>query len=202
MRVIKDGTRAVSFLQVTTELFDSSPSDEDEERERLQIILRFNPFVNEVFFAKRIVLLEEQSAIAAFEIAAELSGLFSRHPHVKRDTTLIDADGNGQIPIYQKVLNHFQIPYTVVFDEDSRNPNVARIHKKIDALLSGTNNKSYMISPTNLENLLGHTATGDKTYQAFKRVKELYSTTGLPDAFLKAMNFVYLGQEIEPPPGA
>lgn len=201
VRVIKDGTRNVSFLQVTAELFSSPPSGEDEERERLQIILRFNPFVNEVFFAKRVVLLEEQSAIAAFEIAAELSGLFFRYPNTKRDTILIDASGKYQIPIYQKVLNHFQIQYTVVFDEDSGNLNVTRINNKITALLSGTSNKSYLISPTDLEELLGYSATGDKTYQAFKRVKELHSTTGFPDAFVKAMNFVYFGEETEPTAG-
>lgn len=71
-----------------------------------------------MFFARQVVLLEELSALVAFQRAAELTGVFERHPKLRRDVMLIDCAGKQNIPMYQNVLNHFGIPYIVVHDED------------------------------------------------------------------------------------
>src|SRR4030095_3596377 len=63
--------------QVVHELFPGQPLQAD--RQRLNTVARFDPAVSELFFAKRVVLMEEFSAIAAFERGAEVMGLFEPH---------------------------------------------------------------------------------------------------------------------------
>jgi hypothetical protein len=200
VRVVKDETRKVKFCQVTDELFEGT--DSQAQRERLKIISRFHPAVNEVFFAKRVVLLEEQTAAVAFERGAEVTGIFERHPHVRRDVTLVDTLGKGNIPIFQEVLNHFQISYTVVHDEDrgNMNPVGEPANARIAALLSAPQglNIQHMISPTDIEGVLGYQASKDKPYQALRRVDELHAQGALPAQFTEALNWVYFGQATEP----
>ena len=198
VRVVKGPDRNVTFFQVIADLFGAAPAA--AERDRLRLVARFHPTVNEVFFARRVVLLEEQSAIAAFERAAELIGIFERHPHVRRDVTLLDSDGKGNIPLFQRVLNHFLIPYTVIHDEDTGNPVAAAENATIGQLLEAPHgqNTRHMISPTNLEGLLAYAGDRDKVYRALKRVEELHAANALPPAFVEALNWIYFGQATEP----
>lgn len=199
VRVVKDGGRRVSFFQVTKDLFTGPGAD--VERDRLRLLSTFNPSVNEAFFARRVALLEEQSAIAAFERGADLTGLFERHPHSRRDVTLIDAQGKGNIPLFQQVLNHFQIPYTVIHDEDQGNPLAPNENATIGALLAQGHkeNNRYMISPTNLEASLGIPSGKDRVYRALRRVEELHAAGDVAPDFLEVMNWIYFGQAEEPP---
>lgn len=148
------------------------------------------------------MLLEEQTAVTAFERAAELTGIFDRHSHIRRDVILIDTRGKGNIPMFQKVLNHFQIPYTVIHDEDKGNPNPTGepLNPIIESLLPADHgqNIKYMISPTDIEALLGYSAGKDKPYQALKRIEELHAGNAFPPVFIEALNFVYFGQGAEP----
>jgi energy-coupling factor transporter ATP-binding protein EcfA2 len=203
VRVVKDPQRNVTLSQVAEDIF--SGQDPESDRDRLNFLAQFHPTVNEVFFAKRVILLEERSAIVAFERAAELTGLFDRHPSVRHDVTLIDCDGKPNIPAFQRALNHFRIPYAVVHDEDSDNPTAQATNSRIASLLNAPclQNKRFMLTPNHLEGLLGYTPVGKgKPYQAIKRVEHLHAASTLPADFLKAMNWVYFGQESEPVPAA
>ena len=200
VRLVRDSNRVVSFFQVTKDLFTGT--DAQSEKEQLRLISEFHPTVNEVFFAGRVILIEERTTLWAIERAAELTGVFNRHPHIRRDVTLIDCAGKSNIPIFQKVLNHFQIPYLAVHDEDSGNPTEESRNQSIEQLLQSDSirNKRHMISPTNIEGLLGYTATRkDKPYQAVKKVEELSAAASLPEDFIKVMNQVYFDQDTEPP---
>jgi predicted ATP-dependent endonuclease of OLD family len=199
VRVVKDAARHVTFFQVKDELF--SGQDGQSERYRLQMTTRFDPAVNEVFFTKRVVLLEEDTALVAFERAAEITGVFTRHPEVRRDVIAVSCNGKGNIPAFQQVLNHFDIPYTVVYDEDQGNLDQQKTNARIDALLGLPNskNKGHMISPTNLEGVLGYpTPHKDKPYHAAKQVEALAARGALPPDFMRALNLVYFGQNTEP----
>jgi predicted ATPase len=198
VRVVKDEYRMVSFFQVKEDIFPMT--DPVEERKRLNLIATFNPTVNEIFFARRVVLLEENSAIIAIQRGAELTGLFGRHPHLRRDVTLIDCDGKGNIPMFQKVLNHFEISYIIIHDEDRGNELEEASNARIAGLLAAPRwrNLCHVIRPTNLEQLLGLTGRKDKPYQAMKRVEEMYAAGTLPADFREVLNWVYFGQAIEP----
>lgn len=198
VRVVKDSDRTVAFLQVEEDIF--AGPDTASERERLKMVAEFSPVVNELFFAKRVVLLEEESAAVAFERAGQLLGLFARHPHVRRDVAIIDCRGKGTIPAFQRVLNHFRIPYVVVHDEDAGNSSAPTENARIQSLLGPdpTPNHCHMISPTNLEGILNYSAGKDKPYRALKRVEALHAAGPLPTAFVEALNWVYFGQAVEP----
>lgn len=201
VRVVKDANQHVRVFQVLSDLFEGA--DADSERDRLRLIATFHPVVNEVFFTKRVVLLEEETTLAAFERAGELLGVFERHPTVRRDVTLIDCRGKTNIPMFQQVLNHFEIPFTVIHDEDQGNPIEVARNARIAALLAAPHgqNTRHMIAPTNIEGLLGYTAGPDKPYRALKKVEELHAAGGLPAAFREAVTWTYFGQANEPPAG-
>ena len=194
VRVSKDESRDVKISQVSKNLF--SREERSDEKDRLRVLASFHPTVNEVFFAKRVVLFEESSAIAAFETAAELTGLFQRTARVRRDATLIDCDGKASITLFQQVLNHFAIPYTVIYDEDPDNQDSARETQKIRELL--TESTFFVLNP-DLEGVLGYDRPGrNKPYVAVKKIEELHKAGSIPEQFLRAMNWVYFGRDSEP----
>ncbi len=191
VRVTKDGDLNVKFTQVMEDLFSAEGGT---EKELLSMVAKFHPGINEVFFAKAVVLLEEESAIAAFTTGAEVTGLFQQHPHCRYDVSLVDCCGKTVILLYQDVLNHFAIPYRVVHDEDhgrEHQINNANIASKLEG------NQRRMISP-DLEGMLGYSASSkQKPYKAMLKVKEL-GRDGLPEEFVKMMNWIYFGEEDAP----
>ena len=199
VRVTKDSDRNVEISQATNDLFDGL--DDQSEGQRLQLIAKFHPTVNEVFFAKRVALFEERSALATIERVAELTGLFDHYPGLRHDVTLVDCEGKNCIPLFQKVLNHFRIPYIIIHDED-RNSEAESRNEEIQMLLSATDtqNQRYMIGPTDLESILNYTPRRkvSKVYESLRRVEELHNLGTLPSELLQAVNWVYFGQEPEP----
>jgi putative ATP-dependent endonuclease of OLD family len=187
---------AVAFSQVLRDLFDGP--DAESKRDRLQFLSEFHAAVNEVFFARRVALLEGRTELAVFDYAAQRTGLFERHPDVRRDVSLIDCRGKSNIPLFQTVLNHFAIPYLAVYDEDA-GAEAAILNTEIDGLAAaGNNNATLRITPRDIETLLGYAAGSNKPYRATKRVEELCNGAGLPGAFIKALNQAYFRQDLEP----
>ena len=198
VRLEKDEQRVVTFFQVRQEII--SATDPQEESARLKLIAAFSPIVNEVFFARRVVLLEEYSALVAIQKAAEVTGLFDRHLHLRQDVALIDCRGKQSIPMFQRILNHFEISYTVIHDEDRGNAQAVAWNARIADLLGTARwrNLCHVIRPTNLEQLLGTTDSRDKPYRAMMRVEELHLAGSLPAAFREVLNWAYFGQATEP----
>ena len=180
----------MTFTQVLEDLFDG----EEDAKDLLSMVAKFHPGINEVFFAKEVVLMEEESSIAAFSTAAEITGLFDRHPDCRYDVSLVDCCGKTAVKLYQQVLNHFGIPYRVVHDEDTGKAQKQE-NAEIADLLNG--NPCKMLCP-DLEGVLGYSPSKQKPYRAMCRVKEL-GPDGLPDVFMNTMNWIYFSQEEEPP---
>lgn len=200
LKISKEADGTVSAKQVTGEIFVGYP--DEVERQKLLAVSRFNPSVNELFFAREVVILEELTAVAAFERAAEVSGLFARHPEKRRGVSIIETNGKGNIPAFQKVLNAFDIPYRVVYDEDRTNNGELANNLRIVALSGNppANHPIHMVGPESIENTLGYIAQGGtgKPFAAVCKVEELQAQNALPQAFLEALNFVYFGSLTEP----
>jgi hypothetical protein len=195
VRIVKDEKRDVTVSQVMQDLFDAT--DPHEERARLILLTTLHPTMNEVFFAKRVVVLEERSAEWAIRRTAELTGIFVRHPHLRRDVMVIECAGKGNIPALLRVLNHFKIAYTVIHDEDKEQQGEAE-NPTIAALVQAPN-RVKMVSPDGLEVCLGYQPTkGDKPYKALKFVEGLHAETKIPAAFMEIVNEVYFGAAAEP----
>lgn len=184
--------------QVTQDLFPGN--DFQADRQRLNTVARFDPTVNELFFAKRVVLMEEFSAIAAFERGAEVMGLFERHRRLRREVSFVDCNGKSNIPAFQRVLNAFNIPYRVLHDEDPGNPAEQANNQKILALLPDGANQLHLVAP-DLEGLLGYQAPSkSKPYVAVGTVESLHAQGQLPAAFQQAVCMAYFGHAAEPQP--
>lgn len=173
--------REISKTQVTKELFTGDNAI--DAKEQLRMIANFDPAVNELFFAKRVVLVEGDTEIAVFQRGAELMKLFDGNPHIKRDTTFINCHSKGAIILFLKVLNHFGVEYLVFHDEDQGNEQLVRENDAIGALVHSPNERR-MFSPKDLESVLGYDAPRkDRPIKALEKIEELAASNSIPIEF-------------------
>lgn len=88
-----------------------------------------SPTINEFFFAKKIILVEgdtEQAVLMQVKNA---------------DTTILNCRGKANIPMFEKILNHFGMNYIVMHDLDS--PKVKRKEKWIKNSMWTINEKIF-----------------------------------------------------------
>ena len=82
------------------------------DKKLFNIAYWINPDRGELFFARKVVLLEGPTDKTVLPHLAHKLGVF-RH-----DYTLIDCGSKDSMPSYIQVLNRFTIPYVVVYDLD------------------------------------------------------------------------------------
>ncbi len=129
---------------------DPGTLDETDERKTFQFLSSFGLEENQMFFAKKIILLEgEQDIIALLASGRELS-LFSEFPE-EIGYSIIATGNKEEMPKYMKLLNGFNIPYVVLHELDGKPDN--EINQKIISLLRG--NKVVTIE-TRLEDIVSH----------------------------------------------
>ena len=96
--------------QCTRELFEGA--DASDRKNRFHMATWVNPDRGELFFAKKVVLVEgETEKVVLPFLAAKLGCLDS-------DVSIIDCGSKFNIRLYVAILNAFKIPYCVVHDED------------------------------------------------------------------------------------
>lgn len=83
-----------------------------DRKRRFHMAYWINPDRGELFFAKKVILVEGETEKAVLPFLAEKLGCFN--PNV----SVIDCGSKHNLPLYIKILNAFQIPYCVVHDED------------------------------------------------------------------------------------
>jgi len=71
-----------------------------------------NPDRSELFFAKRVLLVEGPTDKTLIPLLAKHLGVF------RFDHTLVDCGSKDNIPLYCQLLNKFKIPYIAVYDKD------------------------------------------------------------------------------------
>ena len=134
-------------------------------KERIKVMLFFNPHVSEIFFADKVVLLEGQSEELLFNILIQEDLL------KVINTSIINVQSKYNILLFVKVLNSRKIPYCIMIDEDPfflpyfTNSNREKIREKRkhyrmnQTIANGINDslgKLVIISP-DLEEFLGVT---------------------------------------------
>lgn len=145
-----------------------------DERKIFKGMTRLNPAVNELFFARRVLVVEgteDQIAVTAYLMSE--GKIHNRIEEI--DWSLVVAGGKEAIPFFQRVLNAFAIPYAVLHDTDvvthmsaGDRANHERINDSI-ARLAGTNPVARF--PVNLEVSLGvaeHLNDQYKAHQFFQ----------------------------------
>lgn len=118
--ILKRSETGVDVVQRDHDIFAGS----SDERDRLRMLLDFDPSVTEVFFAKQICLVEGDSEVASiWAITKKLAQMgfieFERVRRLQRDLCIVNCRGKDTIPAFQRVLNAFELDYRVVHDSDS-----------------------------------------------------------------------------------
>ena len=101
-------TEGTSSYKTSRELFEGG----FEQKQRFNMIQFFNPDRSEVFFAKKVALVEGATEKALFPLLARRLNVFDYR------VSIIDCGGKHNLSLYMKVLNAFKIPTITLYDED------------------------------------------------------------------------------------
>ena len=93
-----------------------------------------NPDRSELFFAKKVILVEGPTDKTIIPLLAKSLGVF------KYEYTVVDCGSKSSMPLYIKLLNKFSIPYIAVYDEDHQQ------HKEQQAIGAADRDTNLIVS--------------------------------------------------------
>lgn len=96
--------------RVYEELFDGT------RKKQFNMVRFFNPDRNELFFARKVVLVEGATEKAVLPLIGRNIECFDHK------VSIIDCGSKFNITLFMEVLNAFHIPYLVIHDEDPIDP--------------------------------------------------------------------------------
>lgn len=88
-----------------------------DNRKLFQGFTKLNPSMNELFFAKRVLLVEGPEDAIAIAATLKALGRITIRPE-ELEWSVIVCGGKASIPFFQRILNAFAIPYAVLHDTD------------------------------------------------------------------------------------
>ena len=130
----------------------------------------FNTFKleqNQLFFAKRIVLVEGEQDYIALVAAARKNGWFEYPEEI--GVTIVVTSSKSAVPKYQKLLNAFNIKYSVLIEMDGcsrESPDNKKIFDEI-------NDNIYECMPNKLEDIVNHGEHFRDNFDALKYFAEM-----------------------------
>jgi len=151
--ISKNKTDGTKVLNCDTTAFDGLT-----DRKIFQGLTQLNTDVNELFFARSVIVAEgPEDKIALTETSKKLNKIKIRTEEL--DITVVVANGKGNIPFFVRVLNSFKINYVVLHDTDLK-PGMSKdaetttklANKKIAEV---TNNGKLITFPIKLEDTVG-----------------------------------------------
>ncbi|HET6271708.1 MAG TPA: TOPRIM nucleotidyl transferase/hydrolase domain-containing protein [Bacteroidota bacterium] len=84
------------------------------DRDELRLLTQFNQHRNELFFARKVMLVEGQTEKHAIPLA------FAKKVDIDAKTiSVIEVGGKGNLPFFIKVLSSLRIEWCAVYDTDS-----------------------------------------------------------------------------------
>lgn len=189
-RITKNKNGQSVVTQIKDEIFDKH-KDKSMMKKYLRMLLTFDPSVNEVFFAKRVVLLEGDTEMAVLQEGAELLKIFNQQNiHKKRDTTLINCRGKWTILAFQEVLNKLKIDYCVIHDQDDDDDNSGATGK-IFKLLNNQSSRRMVFIKNIEDHLQIQQSNKNKPFKAILRIRELNKQNLLDQYLGKYIRFAY-----------
>lgn len=154
-----------------TKIFSTEKAQfSDKERERLQMIRNCHPTINEFFFANKVILVEGDTEQVTFSQVKE------------ERVTIINCRGKANIPMFEKILNHFGVEYIAVHDLDTpkskrdgkfiKNSMWTINEKIIEETNKGLNGKVIVNIPDFERQFFGYLQSGDKPYNAILELQK------------------------------
>lgn len=127
------------------------------EKKIFKGLTQLNSDINELFFAKKVLLVEgPEDKIAVTEVAKKLGLVSNRLEEI--EITIIVAGGKQAIPFFARVLNSFSIEYAVLHDTDLRSEMESsdrETEEKRNSLISEIASGKIVTFPIKLEDTLG-----------------------------------------------
>jgi predicted ATP-dependent endonuclease of OLD family len=119
---------------------------------------RFNSAVNELFFAKSVLVVEgPEDYIAVTETLKKLGKIQVRTEEL--ECTVLVAGGKQAIPFFQRIMNAFELPYSVLHDIDINEntpANDIEINNTVNTLIAElANGRPVHTFPCKLETTVG-----------------------------------------------
>ncbi len=154
-----------------TKIFSTEKAQfSDKGRERLQMIRNCHPTINEFFFANKVILVEGDTEQVTFSQVKE------------ERVTIINCRGKANIPMFEKILNHFGVEYIAVHDLDTpkskrdgkfiKNSMWTINEKIIEEANKGLNGKVIVNIPDFERQFFGYLQSGDKPYNAILELQK------------------------------
>lgn len=169
----------------------------DNDRENLKMMNYCNPYINEFFFASHNLLVEGETEYSVVRSLLN-DGRVSSSIHV------LNCIGKGNITTVSKILNHFNVPYSILHDSD--NPTTIRKGKKVrngawslnQAIIDEANKgrkrgvdiKTFVSIPNFEGEFLEGTKGNSKPYEAWRYFREDNENTKRFNDLLKYINDV------------
>lgn len=123
----RDLTEGTKVIQCQKEIFSIA-----EEKKQFQLLTEFDPERNELFFAKKVVLVEGDTEKAVLPLIAkkvDSSYIFYEH-----GITIVECGSKNTLPLFMKVLNSFRIKYITIYDKDTSQEDInLKIENEITA---------------------------------------------------------------------
>ena len=109
VRVAKDNG-IVKTYQVDSTLFNGN---DNERRDRVIMINRFNPHICESFYADKVIIVEGDTETIVYR------DLLKRF-YPNEEIFVVNTGSKNNIPFFQDILTHFRVEHYVIHDVDAR----------------------------------------------------------------------------------
>jgi len=103
----ENDTIGTTIFQCKTELFSGA-----DDKKNFNLVYWFNPDRSELFFSKKVVLVEGPTDKTVIPFLAKQLNIF------RYDYTLIECGSKDAFVPYIELLNKFNLPYIAVYDKD------------------------------------------------------------------------------------
>lgn len=196
-----DANKNVFAHQVDSDIF-GLPT---QEKDKFQALLKFNPYVNEIFFAENVILVEGDTEVVALKLIGEkLVEGNELESDIYNRTSVVNCAGKGTMYVVLNVLNNFGVKYTCIHDYDITEYNkknekrsksalktVLTLNHKIERLCKNQDNKKAVFRHTFEAEMPDDYEKGSsKSFAAYEYLKEL-KISDLPIEFLRIVRFAY-----------
>lgn len=181
VRITKDSHETTKAFQVGEEIFRK----DEERKQRVQMINRFNPHICEAFYADKVLLVEGDTETIVYR------DLLNRF-YPDEEIFVLNTGSKNNIPFFQEILTNFQIEHYIIHDTDDRlnkagNTNSAwtlneRIWEKVQLANNTLNGLSRRyVHLTNFEIAHGIELSGkDKPIKAYEFAQTIENGTNVP----------------------
>lgn len=156
------------------------------EQEELKLLTEFDGSKSEIFFAKRVLLVEGPTEKYSLPYAFRLIGVDIN----EKGISIIDAGSKENLKFFIKIFQEFKIPFVVIYDEDKNANNYTSYHQNLNKEIeSVVEDKStvYRVDP-DFEGVLNIKDRKRKVLAARKQFSSFCNQNQIPEIIRNAIN--------------